>query len=152
MYPDGIGGIFLVLNLVILIWLGILTVWFWKSNTFIKKLFPQDQGTFKDKLEEVLKEFTGLEDFKKSSLDHVQKVSLKRYNPYQDTGGDQSFSVAMLDGHGDGLIISSLHSRAGTRVFAKPIKAGKEDKVQLSEEESLVVKQAMMVGKNNKNQ
>jgi hypothetical protein len=59
------------------------------------------------------------------SLGHaVQRVGLVRFNPFSDTGGDQSFSIALLDGRGDGIVISSLFSRTETRVFAKPIHDG----------------------------
>ncbi len=71
----------------------------------------------------------------------VQHVGLVRYNPFQDTGGDQSFALALLDKQGDGVVISSLHSRTMTRFYAKPIKAGIAV-VSLSEEEVKAVQQA----------
>lgn len=141
MYPaDGRLWFLVVLNLV---WLLGLTILVWKNRLFLQKLFPGKGSGFKDKLEEVLAEVAELEDFKKKSLDHLQKVVLVRYNPYHDTGGDQSFSACILDGKSNGLIITSLHSRVGTRVFAKPIKDGKEDDFPLSEEEKEVLKKAL---------
>lgn len=142
MYPGGLGNIALVLGVVNVVWLLALSYFVWKHKIFLEKLFPNKQGNFKDKLEEVLKEIEAWQQFKEISLGYVQKVFLKRYNPYQDTGGDQSFSAAFLDGRGDGLVITSLHSRAGTRVFAKPVKNGHNDKVQFSQEEEEVVKEA----------
>lgn len=70
----------------------------------------------------------------------VQHVGLVRYNPFQETGGDQSFALALLDKKGDGLVMSSLHSRAVTRFYAKPVKAGTAS--GLSEEEVKAVQQA----------
>lgn len=64
----------------------------------------------------------------------IQRVGLVRFNPFSDTGGDQSFSIALLDGRNDGLVISSLFSRTETRVFAKPIHAG-QSKYNLTVEE-----------------
>lgn len=64
----------------------------------------------------------------------VQHVGLVRFNPFTDTGGDQSFSIALLDARGDGLVLSSLFSRAETRVFAKPIQRG-HSKYNLTAEE-----------------
>lgn len=64
----------------------------------------------------------------------IQHTSVIRYNPFRDTGGDQSFAAALLDHRGDGLVISSLHSRTGTRVYAKPIEAG-TSRFELTEEE-----------------
>ena len=68
----------------------------------------------------------------------VQRVGLVRFNPFSDTGGDQSFSIALLDGDGDGLVISSLFSRSETRVFAKPIQGG-QSKYNLTEEEQQAI-------------
>ncbi len=142
MYPDGINGLIWVLNLVGLVWTGALTFLFLKERTFLRKLFPDRKGDFKERLEDVLKEAESLRGFRKKFLESIQKVGLKRYNPYRDTGGDQSFSVALLNGNGDGIVLTSLHSRAGTRVFAKPIKEGKEESFALSSEEIEVVAQA----------
>jgi len=64
----------------------------------------------------------------------IQKVSIIRFNPFKDTGGDQSFAIALLDSEDNGLIISSLFARQGTRVYSKPIKNGKS-KYPLSKEE-----------------
>jgi hypothetical protein len=72
----------------------------------------------------------------------VQHVGLVRYNPFQETGGDQSFALALLDKHGDGVVVSSLHSRTVTRFYAKPIKGGNATS-SLSEEEVKAVQQAI---------
>ncbi len=70
------------------------------------------------------------------------RVGLVRYNPFEDTGGNQSFALALLDGRGDGFVVSSLHSRTGTRIYAKAIAAGASD-TALSEEESAALRQAL---------
>lgn len=54
----------------------------------------------------------------------LQHIGLVRFNPFEDTGSDQSFAIALLDDRKDGIVISSLHGRANTRVFAKPVEAG----------------------------
>ena len=51
----------------------------------------------------------------------LQHIGLVRFNPFDDTGSDQSFAIALLDDRRDGIVISSLHGRANTRVFAKPV-------------------------------
>lgn len=71
-----------------------------------------------------------------------QRVGLVRYNPFEETGGNQSFALALLDASGDGWVLSSLHARTGTRVYAKAIQAGKAD-VALSEEETASITRAM---------
>jgi hypothetical protein len=70
-----------------------------------------------------------------------QRVGLVRFNPFEDTGGNQSFTLALLDAAGDGWVLSSLHARQGTRIYAKAIKSGRAD-AELSEEESAALAQA----------
>ena len=70
------------------------------------------------------------------------RAGLVRYNPFEDTGGNQSFALALLDGRGDGFVVSSLHSRTGTRIYAKAIAAGASE-TALSAEESAALKQAL---------
>lgn len=76
------------------------------------------------------------------SRTHFQRFGFIRYNPFTDTGGDQSFSLCLLDEKGDGFVISSLHSRENTRLYAKKISSGKSDNVILSKEEQEIIKQA----------
>jgi hypothetical protein len=71
-----------------------------------------------------------------------QRVGLVRYNPFEETGGNQSFALALLDATGDGWVLSSLHARSGTRVYVKAIKGGRAD-TGLSEEETAALAQAM---------
>lgn len=70
-----------------------------------------------------------------------RKVSIVRFNPFGDTGGDQSFALAVLDGHDSGYVLTSIHGRGGTRVYVKPIDFGKS-KYKLSAEEERALKQA----------
>jgi hypothetical protein len=70
-----------------------------------------------------------------------QRVGLVRYNPFEETGGNQSFALALLDADGDGWVLSSLHARAGTRMYAKAISAGRAE-AGLSAEETAAIAQA----------
>jgi len=70
-----------------------------------------------------------------------QHVGLVRFNPFEDTGGNQSFALALLDAAGNGWVLSSLHARSGTRVYAKAIHEGRSDGA-LSDEEAAAIKQA----------
>ncbi len=74
---------------------------------------------------------------------HIQKIGFQRYNPFTDTGGDQSFSAAFLDDNGDGIMISSLHSRENTRLYAKQVEKGKVLGQALSKEEQHVINEAL---------
>ena len=42
-----------------------------------------------------------------------QRIGLVRFNPFEDTGGNQSFALALLDADDDGFVVSSLHARGG---------------------------------------
>lgn len=65
-----------------------------------------------------------------------------RFNPYRDTGGDQSFCLAMLDDRNTGYILTAVHGREGTRVYAKYVDKGESD-YKLSSEEVRALKQAL---------
>ena len=52
----------------------------------------------------------------------LQWLGVLRFNPFNDVGGDQSFALALVDGYGNGVVVSSLHMREMTRVYAKPLK------------------------------
>lgn len=67
-----------------------------------------------------------------------------RFNPFSQTGGNQSFSLALLDGNNDGIVISSLHNREETRVYAKIVKKGESEKeMPFSDEEREAIRQAL---------
>lgn len=137
------------------IWLLGLSFFVFRQGKFLSKLFPKSgERDIRKKFEEVIQAVSrsGLEIknlneklavLEKHGLSHIQKVELLRYNPYGDTGGDQSFSVALLDNLGDGVVITSLHSREATRIFAKPVIKGKAGRHQLSKEEEEVVRKAL---------
>jgi len=76
------------------------------------------------------------------ALKSVHKVGVVRFNPFKDLGGDQSFSIALLDGQNSGLVISALHTREGNRVYAKPVDKGKALKYPLTEEEKEAIQKA----------
>ena len=70
------------------------------------------------------------------------KLGVVRFNPFKDVGGDQSFSVALLNGKSDGLTISSLFTREGSRVYTKTIAGGISEKHPLTEEEKEAIQLA----------
>jgi hypothetical protein len=72
------------------------------------------------------------EDFQKT----ISGVGVIRFNPFEgSSGSNQSFSIAMIDKHGDGVVISSLYSRERVSVFAKPLEKFKST-YNLTEEET----------------
>ncbi len=74
----------------------------------------------------------------------IQKIGLVRYNPFEDNGGNLSFSIALLDDHNNGVVITSMHGREHNRIYSKPVKKGKSE-FQLTAEEE----QAISESKNN---
>ena len=95
------------------------------------------------KMEEMSELYEALEVRSKGSLQHVGIV---RFNPFEDTGSDQSFAIALLDDRRDGIVLSSLHGRGQTRVFAKPVEGG-ESTHQLSDEEAQAIRIAVGSGR-----
>ena len=124
-----------------------------KINKRLKILFKGSDG--KD-LEKII--FSQAKDIKKLSADSqdlfkisdeihklaargIQKTAVVRFNPFSDVGSDQSFSAALLDFYNNGLVISALYTREGTRIYSKPIKnSGSE--YQLSKEEKEAIEKA----------
>ena len=72
----------------------------------------------------------------------VQKVGFVRFNPFHDTGGDNSFILVLLDAEHTGVMISSLFTREGVRIYGKAIDRG-QSKHQLSQEEKAVLEEVM---------
>lgn len=70
----------------------------------------------------------------------IQKIGVIRFNPFKDIGGDQSFAIALLDSKNSGVVISSLHTKEGTRIYSKPILSGESKKYPLTEEEKQAIK------------
>lgn len=71
-------------------------------------------------------------------LKNIKNVKVLRFNPYKETGGNQSFALSLLNKNKDGIIISSLYSREYLHLFAKPIKNGTSE-YTLSKEEQEVL-------------
>lgn len=141
MYPDWLQ---IVLPLAVSFWLLVLSYRLWKQDKFLKSLFPSSgERDIRKKFEELLELEGRLDRLALDSLANISKVDMVRFNPYQETGGDQSFSIALLNTEGSGLVITSLHSRSGTRVFAKPVERGNPTTHQLADEEREAIRAAL---------
>ena len=73
----------------------------------------------------------------------VRNVAVVRYDALNEMSGQLSFSLALLNAHGDGVVLSSINGRAETRTYAKPIVAGKGEQ-ELSPEEAQAVHSAQL--------
>jgi len=73
---------------------------------------------------------------------HTQHVAVVRFNAFADTGSDLSFAVALLDGAGSGVVLTSLFGREESRIYAKPV-VRRSSPYRLSSEEELAIARAM---------
>lgn len=103
-------------------------------------LIDQNRGI--TKINQELKELDeSLSRLYKDNRSNIQKIGFMRFNPFDDAGGNISFAIALLDASDDGVIISSLHGREGTRIYAKAVKAGLSES-NLTEEEIQTIREA----------
>src|SRR3989337_4108417 len=136
---------------IISLWLFIVSIFLWKALSHYNKLGRglKDKD-FKSIMEALLedtriakKDINGLklycDKIQKDGFLHIQKIGLHRFNPFKDTGGDQSFVLSLVDGSDTGIIISALYSRSGTRWYAKRVVNGKGIEHELTAEETKVL-------------
>lgn len=112
--------------------------------------------TLKEVLERLLEEhlrnkkdiqtlFSGVKELRDDGALHIQRLGVVRFNPFSDTGGSQSFTLALLDGAENGIVMTSLYARTGNRWYIKHVKHGEGLGVALSREEKAAVKEAKPV-------
>lgn len=82
-----------------------------------------------------------MKDINKRLKTSLTGVGVVRFNPFTNSGGNQSFAIALLDEHGNGVIISTLYGREKTSIFAKPISKFKSE-FELTKEEDEALKKA----------
>jgi hypothetical protein len=133
-------------------WLLVLSLYLHKSVSHYKKLTKDTNSkNLQEALESLLanqdlskeemkKINLNIDNIKKDASLHIQKVGFVRYNPFENTGGNQSFVIALLNALNNGIIISSLHSRSGPRWYVKWIDDGKGRELDLSKEEEEAIK------------
>ncbi len=126
--------------------IAILIVWVVKTEIRIKKIFAGKRG---NELESVMASL--LQDMEKlhksnnqtdlniKTIEQKLKTSIRgletiRFNPFKDSGSNQSFAIALINEEGDGVILSSLYSRERISIFAKPIKKHSSE-YELTQEE-----------------
>ena len=147
----------LIVFVVLIIWLSLLTVYVVRLSSHYNSLVADSsKRTLQSILEDLLKDVavtkkdiatlsSKYDTMLKDNQLHIQKIGLLRFNPFKDTGGDQSFILALLDGKDTGVVLSGLYSRAGTRWYAKKIVEGKPVEHELSDEEKQAIKQASQI-------
>jgi len=146
--------IIFTLLVAVFIWLVFLTIQFFILKKGLKDLFGDHNSqtiekALNDYVKKVKKYFDDVEELKNFSQKlylmssmGLQKVGVVRFNPFGDVGGDQSFSVALLNFENSGIVITSLYSREGNKVYSKPILGG-ISKHHLAEEEKEAIEKAI---------
>ena len=144
----------LILVVILIVWNGILSYLFYRIWTSLQKVSTGDKKeTIIELLSKVLEHEKRLsqnladtnkkvEDLIFDSQLYIQKIGLVRFNPFNDTGGDQSFILALIDAEESGVVISGLHTRNGTRWYAKKISNGHGVEHELSNDEVKAIKSA----------
>jgi hypothetical protein len=134
-----------------IIWLVILSYLVWRIYSHFNTIFKDSRDqTVASVLEKLVKEhdltkkeIVSLQDriglLEEKSFINIQKTGLIHFNPFQDTGGEQSFILALLNAHDSGVVISGLYARSGMRWYVKEVTHGKGKDHELSEEEKKVV-------------
>lgn len=140
--------LFLVVQVIVLIWLGGLTFFALKAiQTYQSLTSDIDKKNMAEVLKSLKKRTKKLEtdtsqindildQLKLDLKPYVQKIGFVRYNPFGNTGGDQSFCLCLLDDRGNGILITSLHARQQTRIYTKEIVNNQpKEETELSKEE-----------------
>ena len=150
LYGELIPFVLLGIIAVLFIWCIILSVQVTKLNRKYKKFMRSATGkSFEtvvleqmDRVESSMERVNLLnQEFNllRENMDKcIQKHSVIRYNAFSDSGGDQSFSIAMLDNNNNGVIVTGLVGRSECYTYAKPVENG-SSKYPLSTEEDIVL-------------
>lgn len=147
------GAITLVLILAVLVLCSIV-VWQMLSYQKLKRqwaaLLTNPQGrSLEAMLMDHLKERVKTEDDIRSNGERLEELERKmksavryvgavRYDAFEDTGGQQSFSLAFFDEEGNGALITTLYGREDCRVFSKLLEGGRTDRSMTREEQKAV--------------
>ncbi|EKE04846.1 MAG: hypothetical protein ACD_19C00429G0006 [uncultured bacterium] len=123
-----------------------LSLFIWIYFVFKDLIKISKDKEFSNNTKEIKNIWTEILNIKDVSRLNIQRVGLVKFNPFDETGGDHSFSLALLDGNKNGIIITSLHTRERTRLYLKEVFSGKVN-IKLSKEEQKALKIAD--GKNN---
>lgn len=139
--------------LIVFVWLTGLSLLFYRLTRHYRRLAKSSSGSLEKVLDTLLNQIadqqkqldktqTIIDTIKTASQNHIQKIGLVRFNPFEETGGKHSFSVSLLDNLKNGLVLTSLHARDKTRWYAKQVIKGTALEHKLNEEEKQAIKNA----------
>ena len=137
---------------VLFIWIVVLSVLLYRAKKKNDLFFDDDSKNLRELVTRSISEHRSITQRAgkiEESIDSIakiinnsyQKLGLVRYNPFSDTGSDQSFSLALLDLLNNGFVITSIHGRDLNRVYAKQVENGKS-RHNLSAEEEEAIRRA----------
>lgn len=136
-------NIILTLGIIAIVWLVLVTGFLiWLLFIFKDLIKISKNKEFSNNTKEIKEIKSELKSFINSSSSHIQKVGLVKFNPFKEAGGNNSFSLVLLDGNKNGIIITSLHTRERTRLYLKDVSKGKT-KIELSKEEQNALQLSM---------
>ncbi len=152
-----IALIFSVGIVVLIIILLVVTILLWRKLNLVKRKYDAMIGhAGVANLEEIITELQNkleilqgdhskhellLQQMRSKLSEMKGNVSIVRYNAFEEFGSDQSFSIALIDDHQDGLVLTVIHGREETYSYGKPLIKG-ESKYPLSPEERKVISSA----------
>ena len=144
--------VLLALVLLLIVWVILIQSGINQLKRKLREIFAGTKGM--DLEQVIFKQAKSLKNFDKDiqelykisnqinnlALRSIHKVGIIRFNPFKDVGGNQSFAIALLNGNDDGIVISSLYTREGTRIYSKDVQNGISKKFPLTEEEKKAIK------------
>jgi hypothetical protein len=135
-----------IIVLLILLWILIIEIRLKKIFSGIKAKNLEDMLVVAGKKLNQLEETQAKIDKHLITIDErlnksIRNIETVRFNPFIETGGNQSFAIAFLNDENNGVILSSLYARDRMSIFAKPIIKGKSS-FDLTEEEKTVLNKA----------
>jgi len=99
-----------------------------------------DQDSKHDKTIELIKE--AIMTLETQAKKHLQRVGFVKFNPFERSGGEQSFVIALLDSTNSGIVKTFMYTREGVRIYVKQVKDGKPTEYELSDEEKEAIRLA----------
>ncbi|NTU74294.1 DUF4446 family protein [Candidatus Roizmanbacteria bacterium] len=143
-------GLYVIFGL----WLVTVSYFLWRTRSHYQRLAGHTQA---GSLEKILNSIVDIQEINKNDIltikkelltqrddsrTHFQKMGFMRFSPFGRGGGEQSFVMALLNDHDDGVILNFLYTHDGVRVYPKQIKHGEGDGCTLSVEELSVIKKS----------
>jgi len=108
----------------------------------LEQILMNYTGSVKD-LEQRVRELGKEQELIKDQVaESIHNPGLVRFNAFDNMGSDLSFSLALLDRRGDGVVLTGLYGRDETRIYAKPLRKGTSD-YSLTEEEEKAIKRSL---------